>query len=114
MILNSILLIFTAFLAQADGAFEVLCDYSFENRVIDLSVEQNYSCVSDLVHSSENVCFTGDIQKVLEFLNSGQLGSISSGLRVRDAKVEDDELIFTGVDAQVFYRRQSSLKRCQD
>lgn len=108
-------LVLSSILSVHASELSIQCYYQYTNQTLNLlETMPTNACHADLVWGKDNVCFTGDIDAIIELMNSGQLNRRSSGLLVAKAfKAGPNTIKFTGVDQQSFWQMESSLRRCQ-
>jgi hypothetical protein len=116
-IMKAMILLFTFLISgRAFSSLEVLCEDKYTNEVVNiLNLKRVRGCMADLVWGNDNICFEGSLSELIYQIDNNQLNWRSSGLRLSEAKkITDDEVEFTGIDAQNFWSARKSIKRCVD
>ena len=96
------------------NAAEVRCISSFDGENVDLLSEQHSGCLADLAWGFDNVCFTGDAEDILYYINDKEF-FVSNSYAITDASLLDqDTITFTGYDKRNFWSDIRKLARCSN
>ena len=92
----------------------VECYYHFTDETLEITPEMKInSCTADFVWGFDNVCFRGDINELVDLMNSNYF-KWKHSLRVHDATALNEDVVeYTGVDSASYYSSQFDITRCK-
>ena len=98
----------------AKSTLEILCDYSFDDRIVNLMEERNPHCEANVIWGNKDVCFVGEAADLADYFNSGHFAKHTQGLKVADAYVSDTgTVVYEGFDQMNFFSKKSEISHCK-
>lgn len=94
---------------------ELYCFDRFNNDIPYNFFDQEFrgSCYGDLIWGKDNICFTGNAGTLVQLMNQKYFNRTSRGYLIYEAKqVDQNTISYIGVDQQVFWSTEATLKRC--
>lgn len=112
ILLYTLILFSTKSFSQTN--LEILCDYSFDDRIVNLMEEKNPHCEANVIWGNKDVCFVGAAEDLADYFNAGKFAKHNKGLRINDAYVtENGTVIYKGTDARNYYTKKSEISHCK-